>query len=199
MFKTCLPTPIFQNPYSSKSINTQSLKTPARDKAITVLGIDPGSRVTGVGVIRVTGNDLKYLYCESLKLPTGDLGERLRVLYSRLSEVIQKTQPNVVSVEKVFLAKNPQSALVLGHARGAAMLAAVNEHLPIVEYSATEIKKSVVGKGRADKQQVQHMMRVLLGLTTNPEEDAADALAAAVCHAHHMQYSNTLKRAGLSK
>lgn len=163
-----------------------------------ILGVDPGSQITGVGVIEVSGNQLKYLHCESVKLPVGELSERLRVLYARLSVLIEQLRPHVVSIERVFLAKNPQSALVLGHARGAAMLAAVNYAIPIVEYSATEIKKSVVGKGRADKQQVQHMMRVLLGLSSKPEVDAADALAAAVCHAHHLQYTNTLARAGLS-
>jgi len=171
----------------------------APSKSSIILGIDPGSQITGVGVIRVTGNQLKYVHCESVRLPTGDLGGRLKALYSRLTVLIEQTRPDVVSIERVFLAKNPQSALVLGHARGAAMLAAVNNDLPIVEYSATEIKKAVVGKGRADKQQVQHMMRVLLSLTTNPEVDAADALAAAVCHAYQLQYANTLKRAGLSK
>jgi len=100
-------------------------------------------------------------------------------------------------IERVFIAKNPQSALVLGHARGAAMLAAVNNELPITEYSATEIKKTVVGRGRADKTQVQHMMRVLLNLRVAPPEDASDALAAAVCHAHQQQINNALKNAGV--
>ena len=160
----------------------------------TILGIDPGSKITGVGVLQAKGSDLTYLYCESLKLPSGELSERLQQIYQRLDAIIEKTQPDVVAIERVFLAKNPQSALVLGHARGAAMLAAVNHNLPIIEYSATEIKKSVVGKGRADKQQVQHMMRVLLGLRVTPESDAADALAAAVCHAHHLHYQQSVER-----
>lgn len=162
---------------------------------ITILGIDPGSRITGVGVIQAQGSTLKHVYSESLKLPKGDLPIRLREIYSRLQTIIAQTRPDVVSIEKVFLAKNPQSALVLGHARGAAMLAAVNNELPVVEYSATEIKKTVVGRGRADKAQVQHMMRVLLGLRVAPDEDAADALAAAVCHAHHQQINTTLREA----
>jgi crossover junction endodeoxyribonuclease RuvC len=128
-------------------------------------------------------------------LPKGDLPIRLQAIYSRLQTIIAQARPDVVSIEKVFLAKNPQSALILGHARGAAMLAAVNNELPVVEYSATEIKKTVVGRGRADKAQVQHMMRVLLGLRVAPEEDAADALAAAVCHAHHQQINTTLREA----
>ena len=156
-------------------------------KAMTILGVDPGSKVTGVGVVRLSGSDVSHVYCESVKLADADLSLRMRQIYARLSLIIEKTTPDVVAIERVFLAKNPQSALVLGHARGAAMLAAVHHHLPISEYSATEIKKTVVGRGRADKQQVQHMMRVLLGLSIAPESDAAAALAAAVCHAHHVQ------------
>jgi crossover junction endodeoxyribonuclease RuvC len=162
---------------------------------ITILGIDPGSRVTGVGVIQCQGLTLKHVYSESLKLPKGELSIRLKAIYSRLQTIIAQTRPDVVSIEKVFLAKNPQSALVLGHARGAAVLAAANNELPIVEYSATEIKKTVVGRGRADKTQVQHMMRILLSLRITPEEDASDALAAAVCHAHHQQLNTTLREA----
>ena len=160
---------------------------PTTKKSVTILGIDPGSQITGVGVIQVRGSSLTHVYSESLKLPKGDLSIRLGEIYQRLQIVIAQTRPDVVSLEKVFIARNPQTALVLGHARGAAMLAAINNDLPVVEYSATEIKKTVVGRGRADKAQVQHMMRVLLGLRTIPEEDASDALAAAVCHAHHQQ------------
>lgn len=170
-----------------------------RPAAITILGIDPGSRITGVGVIQAQGSDLKHVFSESLKLPKGDLSIRLQAIYARLQSVIAQTRPQIVSIEKVFIAKNPQSALVLGHARGAAMLAAVNNDLPIVEYSATEIKKTVVGRGRADKTQVQHMMRVLLGLRQAPEEDASDALAAAVCHAHHMQMNAAILKAGVAR
>ena len=162
---------------------------------ITILGIDPGSQITGVGVIEVCGSNLRHVYSESLKLPKGDLSIRLREIYQRLQIVIAQTRPDVVSLEKVFIARNPQSALVLGHARGAAMLAAINNDLPVVEYSATEVKKTVVGRGRADKAQVQHMMRVLLGLRITPEEDASDALAAAVCHAHHQQMNLAVKAA----
>lgn len=162
----------------------------------TILGIDPGSQITGVGVIQSRGNELKHLYSESLKLPKGELPARLENLYTRLQTIIAQTRPDVVSIERVFLAKNPQSALVLGHARGAAMLAAVINQIPVVEYSATEIKKTVVGKGRADKSQVQHMMRVLLSLRVAPEVDASDALAAAVCHAHHQHINKALQQAG---
>ncbi|GAA6136640.1 crossover junction endodeoxyribonuclease RuvC [Arenicella sp. 4NH20-0111] len=146
-------------------------------------------------MIRSQGNELKHIYSESLKLPKGELPLRLEDLYVRLQNIIAQTKPDIVSIERVFVAKNPQSALVLGHARGAAMLSAVTNKIPVVEYSATEIKKTVVGKGRADKAQVQHMMRVLLGLRVVPEVDASDALAAAVCHAHHQQINKVLKGA----
>lgn len=146
-------------------------------------------------MIRSQGNELKHIYSESLKLPKGELPLRLEDLYVRLQNIIAQTKPDIVSIERVFVAKNPQSALVLGHARGAAMLSAVTNKIPVVEYSATEIKKTVVGKGRADKAQVQHMMRVLLGLRVVPEVDASDALAAAVCHAHHQQINRVLKGA----
>ena len=165
----------------------------SRLKPITILGIDPGSRITGVGVITAQGNDLKHVFSESVKLPKSDLAERLQAIYARLQTVIAQTRPDIAIIEKVFIAKNPQSALVLGHARGAAMLAAVNNQIPVFEYSATEIKKTVVGRGRADKAQVQHMMRILLGLRVAPEEDASDALAAAVCHAHHQQINATIR------
>jgi len=163
------------------------------NKATTILGIDPGSQITGVGVINAQGNDLKHIYSESVRLPKGELAGRLGALYEALQTIIAQTHPDIVAIEKVFIAKNPQSALVLGHARGAAMLAAVNNRLPVVEYSATEIKKTIVGRGRADKAQVQHMMRVLLSLRVAPDVDAADALAAAVCHAHHQQINRVVR------
>jgi len=168
----------------------------SKPKPITILGIDPGSRITGIGVIIAQGNDLKHVFSESVKLPKSDLPERLHAIYARLQTVIAQTRPDVAIIEKVFIAKNPQSALVLGHARGAAMLAAVNNQIAVSEYSATEIKKTVVGRGRADKAQVQHMMRILLGLRVAPEEDASDALAAAVCHAHHQQINATVREVG---
>ena len=164
--------------------------------AITILGIDPGSQITGVGVIQARGQQLSYQYAESLKLGKADLSQRLKCLYGDLQSVIEQFRPDVVAVERVFIAKNPHSALVLGHARGAAVLAAVNNDIAMVEYSATEIKKTVVGRGRADKAQVQHMMRILLGLRAAPAADAADALAAAVCHAHHLQSQRVMGQAG---
>lgn len=173
---------------------TTSSCVTSKPKTLKILGIDPGSQITGVGVITACGSDLTHVFSESIALPRCEMSGRLAAIYSRLQTVIAQTKPDVVSIEKVFFAKNPKSALVLGHARGAAMLAAVNSNLPLVEYSATEIKKTVVGRGRADKTQVQHMMRVLLGLRVAPPEDASDALAAAVCHAHHQQLNQTIAR-----
>ena len=108
-------------------------------------------------------------------------------IYQRLDQLIVKDQTQVIALEKVFLAKNPQAALTLGHARGAAMLAGVNAGLDVFEYSATEIKKTIVGRGRADKTQVQHMVKILLKLSTMPEVDESDALACALCHVHQSQ------------
>jgi len=168
---------------------------------LRVIGIDPGSQITGIGIVDVANsssstNDVKYVHAESLRLPKGDLAKRLAVIFQRLEILITEYKPSVMALEKVFLSKNPQSALVLGHARGAAMLAGVNAGLDIAEYSATEIKKTIVGKGRADKAQVQHMVRVLLSLRVTPEEDAADALAGAICHIYQ---SAAEERLGVSK
>ena len=149
-----------------------------------ILGIDPGSQIMGIGVIDAKGNAAKHVFSESLRLPKGDLPPRLACIFQRLEKVIEKFQPDLMAVEKVFLAKNPQAALTLGHARGAAILAGVNVGLPIHEYSATEIKKTVVGRGRADKSQVQHMVKVLLNIRAPLGVDESDALACAICHIH---------------
>ena len=163
-------------------------------KQLRVLGIDPGSQITGLGVVDAQGDQLIHVFSESLKLPKKELSERLAKIYQRVSEIIEQYKPDMIALEKVFIAKNPQSALVLGHARGAAMVAAVNSGIETTEYSATEIKKTVVGRGRADKEQVQHMMRVLLSLRVAPDVDASDALACAVCHVHQQQMQQALNK-----
>ena len=160
-----------------------------------VLGIDPGSQITGIGIIdaetrgdaKSGGEGNQHVFSESLRLPKGELSRRLGAIYQRLETVIGEYKPQVIALEKVFLAKNPQAALTLGHARGAAMLAGVNAGLEVYEYSATEIKKTIVGRGRADKAQVQHMVRALLQLKEQPEVDESDALACALCHVHQSQ------------
>ena len=118
---------------------------------------------------------------------TGSLASRLVMIHERIREVIEAYQPEAGAVEKVFMAKNPQSALVLGQARGSALLALAQSELDLSEYSALEIKRAVTGTGRATKEQVQHMIRVLLGMDRKPPQDAADALACAICHIHSSQ------------
>lgn len=164
-----------------------------------VLGIDPGSQIMGIGIVDVNGNVSKHVFSESVRLPKGELPPRLGRIFQRLEKVITQFKPDLMAVEKVFLAKNPQAALTLGHARGAAILAGVNAGLPIHEYSATEIKKTIVGRGRADKAQVQHMVRVLLNLRTPLEVDESDALACAICHVHQQHSAQLIaKQANLA-
>jgi crossover junction endodeoxyribonuclease RuvC len=152
-----------------------------------ILGIDPGSRKTGFGIVNSVGSRLEYVTSGCIKMPGGELPERLKIIYEGISEIILLHSPQEVSVEQVFFAKNPGSALKLGQARGAAIVAAVTQGLEVAEYSARQIKQSVVGTGAADKAQVQHMVKSILGLSATPQEDAADALAAAMCHAHTRQ------------
>lgn len=151
-----------------------------------VLGIDPGSLVTGYGVVEQQGNRLKALAWGAVRTSSKHaLPERLKKIYAGLREALDTWQPDAVSVERVFVADNPKTALILGQARGVALLAASHTDLEVVEYSALEIKMAVVGYGRADKLQVQQMVRQLLSLREAPKPaDAADALAAAICHVH---------------
>lgn len=149
-----------------------------------ILGIDPGSRRTGYGVIRVVGSRLEHVAHGCILLPGDSLPDRLKLIFEGMLEVIEGYRPQFVAIEQVFMAKNAASALKLGQARGAAITAAVARDLPVAEYSARQIKLAVVGTGAAQKDQVQHMIRLLLGLDQSPQEDAADALATAVCHAH---------------
>lgn len=150
-----------------------------------ILGIDPGSRKTGFGVINVDGSRYEYISSGLIRLPVEqDLPARLQVLVESLGEIINTHCPQQVAIEQVFMAKNAGSALKLGQARGAAIAACVSQQLQVAEYSARQIKQAVVGTGAADKEQVQHMVKVLLGLSATPQEDAADALAAAICHAN---------------
>jgi len=152
-----------------------------------ILGIDPGSRITGFGVVNVLRNGkLQYIASGCVRVGKGALGERLKIIYDGMSEIIRTYQPGAIAIEKVFLAHNADSALKLGQARGAAITASVNHALAVAEYSARQVKRAVVGKGAADKRQVQHMVKALLDLSGAPQADAADALACAICHAHHM-------------
>ena len=150
-----------------------------------ILGIDPGSRVTGYGFIAADGRDWRYLDSGCIRMKTEDsLPERVKTIFTCLSELIRQWQPTQASVEQVFLSNNADSALKLGQARGAALAALGAQDIPVSEYTARQIKLAVVGTGGAEKVQVQHMVMRLLQLEKAPQADAADALAAALCHAH---------------
>lgn len=151
---------------------------------VRILGIDPGSRITGYGIIDVDGNHHCYVTSGCLKVSGDALAGRLGQIFSDLTAIINEFRPDTMAVEQVFMHRNPDSALKLGQARGAAICAGVSSELGLHEYSPREIKLAVVGKGNAAKAQVQHMIKVLLNLQGEPQEDAADALAVALCHAH---------------
>lgn len=149
-----------------------------------ILGIDPGLQVTGFGVIEAGNGALRYVTSGCVRSGQGDLAMRLKAILDGLKEVIAAHAPAEAAVEKVFVNVNPQSTLALGQARGTAICAVVLAGLPVAEYTALQVKQSVVGNGHADKEQVQHMVRRLLALPGEPSPDAADALACAICHAH---------------
>lgn len=149
-----------------------------------ILGLDPGLRVTGYGLIDKTGPTLRYVASGVIRSGEGRLPERIRVLFAGIQEIVATFRPEAAAVEKVFVNVNPQSTLLLGQARGAAIAALTHVGQPVFEYTALQVKQAVVGKGHADKQQVMHMVRRLLSLPGEPSADAADALACAICHAH---------------
>ncbi len=162
-----------------------------------VLGIDPGSVVSGFGIVDGEGGRIRFVDAghigASSRLP---FPERLKKMYDGIEAVISKHGPDAVAVENVFFARNAGSALKLGHARGVALLAAVNLHLPVFEYTPTEIKQSVVGYGGAEKAQVRQMVKTLLKLSVLPEPlDASDALACAICHIHSAGMKGAIRAA----
>jgi len=164
--------------------------------ALRILGIDPGLNRTGYGVIEASGSHLGYIAAGVIRVPAGELHARLGTILSALAGVIRDTRPQVATVEKVFVNVNPQSTLLLGQARGAAICAAVSEGLAVHEYAALRIKQAVVGFGQADKRQVQAMVQRLLALDALPAADAADALACAICHAHSRTLLAAVSRGG---
>ena len=150
-----------------------------------IIGIDPGSLNTGVGVIDCDASGkLTHVYHDTLSVGGADFPRRLKDIFDGVCAIIVAQQPAEAAIERVFMARNADSALKLGQARGAAICALVSKGLEVHEFSATEVKRSIVGGGRADKQQVQHMIGVLLGLREHVQADAADALAIAIAHAH---------------
>ena len=175
---------------------------------VRILGIDPGLRITGFGVIEKIGEKITYITSGTIKTASAkknkiegeddreELPARLKVILDGLFEVIETYQPQEVAIEKVFVNVNPQSTLLLGQARGAAISAAVIKNLSVAEYTALQVKQSVVGNGHAAKEQVQEMVKRLLKLPAAPKPDSADALACAICHAHGGQGLGRLATAG---
>lgn len=149
-----------------------------------ILGIDPGSRITGFGIIEREGSRIQYVESGCIRAGDGDFPTRLKTIFDGLCDVVRIYAPQQVAIEQVFMHRNPDSALKLGQARGAAICAVMVSNLPISEYSPTEIKKATVGRGNAAKEQVQHMVTAILKLPGLPQADAADALAVALCHSH---------------
>ncbi len=161
-----------------------------------ILGIDPGSRLTGFGIVEMQAQQVDYIASGCIRtVVKGALSERLCEIHRGIVEVVQTYRPDVMAIENVFVRHNVMSALKLGQARGVAICAAAMEGLVCHEYSPNEIKQAVVGRGHADKEQVQHMIRALLRLPAAPQADAADALACALCHGHRQQIEQQLRRA----
>jgi crossover junction endodeoxyribonuclease RuvC len=152
-------------------------------KTIRILGIDPGSRITGYGLIDARRDQAVLVHWGMIKTD-GDHSSRLRQIFQEMAALVTQYDPTEIAVERVFVNKNPDSALKLGQARAAALCATFHADLPIFEYAATHVKKAVVGSGRAGKKQIQHMIKMLLAMKEVPQADAADALAVALCHSH---------------
>lgn len=168
---------------------------------VRILGIDPGSRRTGYGVIDFDKSKITYVSSGIIRLPNKDLPVRLKIIFDGVTEIIEQFSPQTMGIEEVFFAKDPRAALKLGQARGAAIIAGANAQLSVGEYSPRSIKQAVVGTGSADKKQIQIMVQQLLKLPSAPAEDAADALAVCICHAHSMNASSIIGEAvsGFSK
>jgi len=160
-----------------------------------IIGIDPGSRTTGYGILDTDGFRHQYIASGFIHIEGEDLAERLGVIFREVGVVIEQWQPQAMAIEQVFMNKNADSALKLGQARGAAICAAVNANIMVDEYSARTIKKAVVGSGAADKEQIKDMIKLLLSLEDKPQSDEADALAIAMCHANHLN----VRAAGIIK
>lgn len=149
-----------------------------------ILGIDPGSRITGYGVIDSDGRRSTHICSGCIRIDAETLPDKLGIIFREIDALVRAWRPEALAIEHVFMARNASSALKLGHARGAAICAAVNQGLAVSEYSPRSIKQALVGNGSASKAQVQHMVKRLLALEEVPQTDAADAVAVAICHAH---------------
>lgn len=158
-----------------------------------ILGIDPGSRLTGYGIIDRSGREFNYVASGCIRIEADYFPDRLQQIFNGLIQIVELYQPDVMAIEQVFMHKNADSALKLGQARGAAICAVQTKNLPVFEYAARQVKQAIVGKGNADKLQVQHMVKILLNLHGQLQLDASDALALALSHAHYQQTAQRLQ------
>jgi crossover junction endodeoxyribonuclease RuvC len=166
---------------------------------VRIIGIDPGSRVTGYGIVDSNGFKHKYVASGFITIKADTLGDKLGTIFVEVGRIVSAWTPEMMAIEQVFVKHNVDSALKLGQARGAAICAAVQAQLPIGEYTPRAIKKAVVGSGAADKKQIQHMIQRLLDLDALPQNDEADALAIAICHAHHIKIRSSGVAAGVRR
>jgi len=164
-------------------------------KRLRILGIDPGSRLTGFGIVDCEADRTSYVASGSVNSIKGAFPERLKMIFRSVGEIVTEYRPDVVAVESVFMHRNPSSALKLGHARSAAICATFELEVKVFEYAPREIKQAIVGTGAATKEQIQHMIRQLLQLEGDPSPDAADALAAALCHANQRRLNRMVDSA----
>lgn len=162
-----------------------------------ILGIDPGSRITGYGVVETSPRGVRYIASGCIRVQDSEFPARLKRIFDGVSEIIELYQPTQMAVEQVFMHKNADSALKLGQARGAAICASLNRGVPVFEYAARQVKQALVGKGNADKSQVQHMVKILLSIQGEMQIDASDALAISLCHSHYQETAQRLRQAGI--
>ena len=160
------------------------------------MGVDPGSRITGYGVIETTASGVRYIASGCIRIQAEAFPDRLKQIFDGVSEIIALYQPKQMAIEQVFMHKNADSALKLGQARGAAICATLNQDVPVFEYAARQVKQAIVGKGSADKLQVQHMVKILLSIQGSMQIDASDALAIGLCHSHYQQTAQRLRAVG---
>lgn len=160
-----------------------------------ILGIDPGSRLTGYGIVETSSTGLRYVASGCIRMHTDNFPERLKQIFDGVTELIHIYQPQQMAIEQVFMHKNADSALKLGHARGAAICASMNQNLAVFEYAARQVKQALVGTGRAEKGQVQHMVKILLGIQGDMPLDASDALAIGLCHCHYQETALRIQKA----
>ncbi len=163
-----------------------------------ILGIDPGSRITGYGIIEYSSGAYRYLGSGAIRIHADYFPDRLKQIFDDVVTVVEQYKPECMAIEQVFMHKNADSALKLGQARGAAICAVQTQALPVFEYAARQVKQALVGKGNADKAQVRHMVKVLLSLQGDMQTDAGDALGLSICHAHYQQTAMRLNL-GISK